>query len=133
MISLRTFFRSLRHALRGLREVARTEHSFRVQLLAASAAIALAFVFPLAPWQRIVVILLAAAVLVLEVMNTIVERLADAVAPRLSHMVREVKDMMAGTVLLVSITSAVVGVIIFLPFVAPLLTTLFAQLRTVLY
>ncbi|MEK7459268.1 MAG: diacylglycerol kinase family protein [Patescibacteria group bacterium] len=133
MISPRTFFRSLRHALRGLRDVARSEHSFRVQLLAATVALVLAFVFPLAVWQRIVVMLLSAAVLVLEVMNTIVERLADAVAPRLSHIVREVKDMMAGTVLLVSITSAVVGVIIFLPFVAPLLTTLFAQLRTVLY
>ena len=133
MISLRTFFRSLRHALRGLLEVAHTEHSFRVQLLAASAAIALAFVFPLAPWQRIVVILLAAAVLVLEVMNTIVERLADAVARRLSHIVREVKDMMAGTVLLVSITSAVVGTVIFLPFVLPYLTALFAWFRNVLY
>lgn len=133
MISLRRFARSLRHALRGLREIARTEHSFRVQLTVGTAALVLAFVFPLAAWQQIVVILLVAAVLVLEAMNTIVERLADAVAPRLSDMVREVKDMMAGAVLLVSITSAVIGAIVFLPFIAPYLERLFAMARSVLY
>lgn len=133
MISPRRFARSVRHALRGLREIARTEHSFRVQLAVGTVALLLAFVFPLAVWQRIVVILLVAAVLVLEAMNTIVERLADAVAPRLSDMVREVKDMMAGAVLLVSITSAVIGAIVFLPFIAPYLERLFAMARSVLY
>lgn len=133
MISPRTFFRSLRHALRGLAETFRTEHNFRVQAIAATIVICASFLFRVEIWEGIVVILLSAGVLVLEIMNTIVERLADAVQPRLSHMVREVKDMMAGTVLLASMASLVVGVLIFYPHVAQYSEDLLMWLQTVLY
>lgn len=128
MISPRMFFRSLRHALRGLAEVTRTEHSFRVQLCTAIVIVAAGIVLPLETWERIVVALIIAAVLVLEVMNSIMERLADALQPRLSLMVKEVKDMMAGAVLLASVTSVVVGVLIFWPHLKPLLVQAVAML-----
>jgi diacylglycerol kinase len=124
MISPRQFSRSLRHALRGLREVANTEHSFRVQLLLGTLAIVVSLLLPLSALQRVLILLMTAAVLVLEVMNSIVERLIDAVQPRLNPMVREVKDMMAGTVLLTSISAVIVGLVIFLPYIWPFLTRL---------
>lgn len=116
MISLFSFWKSTRHAIRGLAGVARAEHSFRVQLFFGLAALVLALVLPLDTWERILVFLMSAAVLVLEVMNSIVERLIDAVQPRLNPMVREVKDMMAGTVFLTSVVAAVVGIMIFGPY-----------------
>ncbi|MBI1908531.1 diacylglycerol kinase [Candidatus Uhrbacteria bacterium] len=119
MISPFRFLRSLRYALRGLVTVARAEHSFRVQLLIGTAAIACAIVLPLATWERILVFLMTAAVLVLEVINSIVERIVDAVHPRLSPMVREVKDMMAGTVFLSSLAAVVVGVMVFGRYLGP--------------
>lgn len=124
MISPFRFARSARHAIRGLVDVARAEHSFRVQLLVGLLAIICAIVLPLAVWERILVFLMTAAVLVLEVMNSIVERLIDAVQPRLNPMVREVKDMMAGTVFLTSIVAAVVGIMIFGPYLWPLIARL---------
>lgn len=133
MISPRTFLRSLRHALRGLTDTFRTEQNFRMQLIIAGVVICASFLFRVEIWEGIVVILLSAGVLVLEIMNTIVERLADAVQPRLSHMVREVKDMMAGTVLLASLASISVGVLIFYPHFALFIEDLLAWLQTVLY
>ncbi len=132
MISPRQFSRSLKHAVRGLREVAHAEHSFRVQLTLGTIAIVASILLPLSTLQRVLILLLVAAVLVLEVMNTIVERLIDAVQPRLSPMVREVKDMMAGTVLLTSLAALIVGLIIFVPYIWPILGQLKGWLLTVL-
>jgi undecaprenol kinase len=116
MISIRSFFRSLNHALRGLGELFKTEQSFRIQVLATIVVGVLLVVLDLAAWQRILLILLCSAVLILEIINSIIERVADAVQPRLSPMVKDVKDMMAGAVLLTALTALVVGVaILYLP------------------
>lgn len=117
MNRLALFVRSLKHAIRGLRDVAHDEQSFRIQISVSIVVIGLSWLLPLDTWERILVILLCAAVMVLEVLNSIMERFADAVQPRLSPMVREVKDMMAGAVFLTSLTAGVVGVLIFYPHV----------------
>lgn len=113
----RLFLRSLRHAFRGMLDVARAEQSFRLQLGVSALVLGLALIFPLETWERILVLLLCTAVLVLEILNSIMERFADAVQPRLSSMVREIKDMMAGAVFLTAITAGVIGVLIFSPHV----------------
>lgn len=115
MSRFRLFLRSLRYAVRGIQDVARTEQSFRLQLAISFFAVGLAVLLPLAVWERILVILLCCAVLVLEIVNSIMERFADAAHPRLSSMVREIKDMMAGAVLLTAATAGIVGAMIFLP------------------
>ena len=115
MSPIRLFARSVRHAWRGLLDVARAEQSFRLQLAASGLVVVLAFTLPLVSWERILVILLCSAVLVLEIVNSIMERFADAVQPRLSSMVREIKDMMAGAVFLTSLTALVIGIMIFYP------------------
>ena len=109
-------FRSFRHAFRGLYVVAKTELSFRVQLFVGSLVLILLIVLPLLLWQRIILILLIAAVLILEVINSIFERMVDSFKPRLNPMVGEIKDIMAAAVLLASIVSAVIGILIFSPY-----------------
>ena len=115
MISPNAFFKSLRHALRGLRTVARHEHSFRLQLLGLVIIVISLFVLDLAVWEQIMLILLSAAVLIMEVLNSIVERITDGLKPRLSPLVKEVKDMMAGAVLLTVLAASIIGVMILIP------------------
>ena len=107
------FIKSLRYALRGIKHVAMQENSFRIQLLAGVTIIVFIFAFPLATWERVLLIVMVAAVLVLEILNTIFERISDALKPRLSPVVKEVKDMMAGAVLITSLTAVAVAAIIF--------------------
>ena len=115
MNPMRKFLRSLRHAWRGLVDVAKYEQSFRLQIIATTVAVFLAWFFPLNTWERILVVILCSAVLVLEILNSIIERFADAIQPRLSSMVGEVKDMMAGAVFVAAITAAGIGIVIFYP------------------
>lgn len=108
--------KSFRYAINGLGHVFATELSFRLQLLAGTVVVLLMMIFPLALWQRVILLLLIVSVLVLEVINTIFERLVDAFKPRMHPVVAEIKDMMAGSVLLASIVSAIVGILIFWPY-----------------
>ncbi len=130
MLSPRLFLKSLRHAWRGLCDVAREEQSFRLQLMVGGAVVLCVITLPLLVWERILLILLVVSVLVLEIVNSIFERLADAVHPRMHPTVREIKDMMAGAVLLVACTSAIVGCVIIFPHVFTVFCT--STLRGVL-
>ncbi len=116
MFSIPRFFRSVRHATRGVLSVYRTEQNFRIQCVGALVANTLAIVLPLTWDQRLIILIVSASVLVLELVNSAVERLLDLLKPRLNEYAGEVKDVMAGAVLVASLCSVVVGVCIFWPY-----------------
>ncbi|MBI2482722.1 diacylglycerol kinase [Candidatus Uhrbacteria bacterium] len=116
MLSLRQFLQSLRFAWRGLLLVARSEQNFRIQLSVAGAVGVLAMLFRIRVGEVLVLALVATAVLVLECINSAVERLLDLVQPRLHGYVREIKDMMAAAVLVASLGAALIGGVILLPY-----------------
>lgn len=123
MFSPKLFFKSIRHAWRGICDVAHAEQSFRLQLMVGAVVLLCVGTLSLVMWERIVLILLVVSVLILEIVNSIFERLADAVHPRLHPTVREIKDMMAGAVLLLACTAAAVGCVIILPHLLDILST----------
>lgn len=112
---MKRFFRSFRYALSGLRDVAMHEQSFRFQLFCGTVIVIAMMFLDLPAWENVLLILLIASILVLEVINSIFERITDALKPRLSPVVKEVKDMMAGAVLIASVASAIIAVMLFFP------------------
>lgn len=108
---------SIVHAWRGLRLAFRTERSFRIQSAFALAVLAAMFIFPLGRFERAVLLVAIATVLVLELLNSSVERLVDLFKPRLHEYAKDVKDLMAAAVLLASFFAACIGALIFWPFV----------------
>lgn len=107
---------SLTYASRGLRHVFKNEPNFRLQTVAAGLVVAAIAYFPLKHWEIVVLLLLVLLVLVMEILNTAFERIADLLKPRLHHYVSVVKDLMAGAVLLTSLFAAVVGLVILIPY-----------------
>lgn len=125
MMSLRRFWKSLWHALDGLVRIAEEEQSFRLQMLAAAVVFGLMIVMPsLQIWERVALTFMVVMVLVLEILNSIIERLIDAVEPKISSMVKDIKDMMAAAVLLTAIAATMIGIFIFWPHVFPTLSRL---------
>ncbi len=117
-----SFRRSFSNAFRGLATAYRTERSFRLQSLAAVALVAILFLLPLQAWERAVLLLVATLVLVLELVNSSLERLTDLAKPRLHAYAGEIKDLMSGAVLLASIGAAVLGAFILGPYLLTLLS-----------
>ncbi|MFH1430007.1 MAG: diacylglycerol kinase, partial [Candidatus Uhrbacteria bacterium] len=69
------------------------------------------------PWEWAVLVIVSGSVLVLECCNSAMERLIDLLKPRLHGYVKEVKDVMAGAVLIASLVAVAVGVVIFAPYI----------------
>jgi undecaprenol kinase len=113
--------RSYRAAWRGLVRAFTGERTFRVMVALGLLVIILVSTVPLAGSERLMLLLVTGLVLVLELLNTMVERFMDLMKPRLSAYVRDVKDLMAAAVLVAAVFAALIGIIIFIPHISLLI------------
>jgi diacylglycerol kinase (ATP) len=102
---------SFRYALRGLRYIWQTEQSFRIQALVALVLIFALLVLNFSYVEDAAIILAIILVLVLETVNTIVEKILDALKPGQDNLVGKIKDMMAAAVLVGSSGALVIGLL----------------------
>lgn len=115
-MSIKKFFKSLGYALKGIK-YGLVEQNFRIQIYIAAVVVIFMVYFQVKPWEIVALVLVIIFVLILELLNTIFEHLADILKPRLHHYVEIIKDVMAAAVLLASLAAVVVGLIIFWPYV----------------
>lgn len=114
-MSLKRLFKSFQDAGKGVIYVFKNEQNFRIQILISILVLLLANYFPLSNGELIVIFLLIFLVLILELLNSAVERMTDVLKPRLSFQIKVVKDIMAAIVLIAAVCSVTIGFIIFWP------------------
>jgi diacylglycerol kinase (ATP) len=102
---------SVGHAVHGFLHVWRGERNFRLQCMAAAAAIGVMIWLEFTALETAIIILCMAAVLGAEMFNTFVEDLLDVVHPDHHPAVGKIKDLMAGIVLFASVAALIVGLI----------------------
>jgi len=108
----KNLFKSFLYALKGI-ALATKERNFTIQLAVGTAAIILAVILDISGAEMEIIIVLIALVLASEAINSAIERLLDFVSQERRDEIREIKDLMAGAVLIFSVTAAVVGTYIF--------------------
>ncbi len=113
--TLQAIKRSFGHAWDGLLHVYKTQRNMRLHILFATLAGAASIVLGVSRFEVLMVSLAIAAVLVSEVVNTVVESLTDLMEPRHSAIAKVTKDVAAAGVLLASVFAALIGVIAFYP------------------
>ena len=116
----RRFKRSLRHAIDGIVYAVSRERNFRFEIVMAVVVIVFILVFKVKNWEAIILILMIMWVLILELINTVLERVVDILKPRIHPYARLIKDLMAAVVLISSIVALIVGIIIFYPYIRDL-------------
>lgn len=110
----RPFLRALGNAAWGIGHAYRTEAHLRFHLFALAGALSTARANRIEGWELAYLLLSAAAVIGLELLNTAVERVVDlAAAGRLHPLARQAKDVAAGAVLLAAGQAAVAGLWLF--------------------
>src|SRR5258708_15757118 len=77
----------------GLRAAARSEEAFRLELIAVVLAVPVAFLLAEEAWKRLALIAVVAFVLVVELLNTAIEKLADRVHLAIDPQIGRVKAM----------------------------------------
>jgi diacylglycerol kinase (ATP) len=113
--------RSFRHAITGILRMIRCQHNAWIHATATLLVLAAAFLLRVSAGDWCWIILAISIVWTAEALNTAFEFLADAASPEFHPLVRDAKDVAAGAVLLTAIAAAVIGAIIFWPYVAKLL------------
>jgi diacylglycerol kinase len=111
------FTKSLSHAIRGLGHILRNEKNFQNELVVALVVVFAMAYFKVTRTETVALVLVIAGVLILELINTVVERVVDILKPRVHPYARLIKDLMAAVVLISAIFSVIVGFIIFLPYI----------------
>lgn len=107
--------RSFRFALRGIWYALKKEQNLRIELVIAVGVIVAMFAVKTSTMEKVALLMLIIAVLVLEIFNTIIERIVDMASPRLHPLAETIKNMTAGTVLITSLFAVIIAIIIFYP------------------
>lgn len=104
---------SYKFAFRGIWMAFRYERNMLFHLLAAVVVIVLNVSLAVTKTDWLFTLILIGLAWAAEIVNTAIERLADHVSPDHHPLIGSVKDLAAGAVLVICITAAVCGVIIY--------------------
>ena len=116
-----TLANAFKNAFTGLCYFFSKERNGRIQAVIALFVVIVSVVLKISAMEWIIIMICIAAVLSLEMVNSSIEKLCDLVHTEYHPVIKTVKDVSAAAVLWVSIISAVVGTIIFLPKITLLL------------
>ena len=90
----------------------------KIELIAAVLVIVAMIITRVQTWEAVVLTIMISAVLILEVLNTGLEQLINMLKPQVHPKARVLKDLMAAAVFLASMAAAVIGVLIFWPYIS---------------
>ena len=106
---------SVRHALRGIGLMLRSQHNAWLHAFASFCVIVTAGLCGLSAEQWCWIILAIMAVWTAEALNTALEFLADAASPEFHPLVKQAKDVAAGGVLISALGSIIIGLLVLGP------------------
>lgn len=109
------FMASFSFAFEGIAASLKAERNMVVHLGIMTLVVVFAALLGLTMVEWMICILLFAMVLMAELINTAIETLVDMVSPQVDPRAKLAKDTAAGAVLVVSIASAIIGALIFVP------------------
>lgn len=116
MIRIKRLFKSFKYAQKGFIKTWKEEQNLQIQSVVAVLVLFLSYVLGLSRMEWIIIILLSGLVILMELANSAVERIADVLKPRINSYVKEIKDISAAAVLLSSLIAVLVGLMVFWPY-----------------
>lgn len=109
------FFRSVQHAWSGLVFTVRTQRNAKIHLVFGATVLGVACWLPLSKLEIALLLLTIGAVLAGETINTTVEAIVDLLSPEWHPQAKVAKDVAAAGVLILSLTAAMIGLLILGP------------------
>lgn len=113
--TLRKRLRSFKFAFNGIKLLITREHNAWIHCFAAVCVIIAGVAFGISTTEWIAVTFAIGTVLAAEAVNSSIEAIADFVSPGYNEAIKRTKDLAAGAVLILAISAAIVGLIIFVP------------------
>ncbi|HEU5167398.1 MAG TPA: diacylglycerol kinase family protein [Chitinophagaceae bacterium] len=112
---MKKFSNAVLFAWQGINQFFSRDRNGKIQLVIGLTAIILGFTVSLSSFQWILVLFCIGLVISLEMINSAIEKYCDLVTTNFHPGIKIIKDVAAGAVLVASITSLIIGLIIFIP------------------
>lgn len=120
---------SFNHAVSGILKAIKLEGHMRVHYTATVLVLFSAMFFNLSRMEFITLVLTCGLVIMAEMFNTCIEKILDLVSPDYNPLVRTIKDISAGAVLVVSVCALLVGYLLFFDRVGELSTSVIERVK----
>lgn len=109
--------RSFGYAWKGICHCVGREQNLGTHLIVTVAVIAAGAFFGITRTEWMIIVLCIGVVIAAELFNTAIEKLVDLVSPEWNTIAGQVKDIAAGAVLVCAGAAAIIGGIIFIPYI----------------
>lgn len=108
---------SFGYAFNGIAAFLRSEPHALIHAVATIAVVAAGCWYGIATPEWLWIILAITLVWVTEMMNTVIEKIMDHLSPQQHPEVKFIKDVAAGAVLVAAMAAAIIGAVIFIPYI----------------
>ena len=112
---MKKIINSFKYAVQGLIEAFKSEKNMKIHVLIAFLVILAGIIFKISVIEWMICIVLIGIVISAELFNTAIETTVDLAMPEKNEKAKIAKDVSAGAVLILAISSVIIGLIIFLP------------------
>jgi len=112
---------SVKAAIRGIIFTFQNERNFRIEIYITVFVFLSLNILHATLMQAAIIVTMTFLVLMMELMNTAIERVVDILKPRKHPYAKIIKDVSAAMVLVLSIGASIVGAIIFVPLIIEML------------
>lgn len=109
-------FHSFGYAWQGIRCCVGKEQNLSFHLIAAVVVMTAGFALGISRVEWMIIVLCIGVVIAAELFNTAIEKLVDLASPGRHTLAGQVKDIAAGAVLVCAASAAIIGLIIFVPY-----------------
>jgi len=116
MIKIKRLVKSFLYAFKGLIKTFKEEQNFKIHIFATIIVILFAWYLKVSKSEWMALTIVIGLVVLMEIINSAIERITDVLKPRIDSYVKEIKDITAAGVLIAAIVAIAVGLIIFLPY-----------------
>lgn len=117
-MNIKKLIKSFKFAINGIKETIKNEQNMKIHFFMMIAVIIAGIIFKISKLEWIICIILFGLVISSELFNTAIENTIDLITKEKNENARIAKDASAGAVLIISISSAIIGFMIFIPKIA---------------
>ena len=107
---------AFKYAFQGITSALKEEPKLHFHFLAGLAVLILSFILKISKMDWMIIIFLIGFVIAVELTNTSIEAVVDHFTENVHPGAKLAKDISAGAVLVAALTSTIIGVMIFLPY-----------------
>lgn len=107
---------SFKYAIEGLATALHDQPNLVLQLCIAAVVLALGFYFRITHTEWLIISLTIGFVVTFELTNTAIEEIVDSFTDQVHPAAKKAKDVAAAAVLVAALTAAIIGLMIFLPY-----------------